>query len=107
MLSNMIEATMYALDNFTSSMNLTKKMVLSVEETGWPSNGTQKANETTAKTFVTSVHEFLSNGGPKSLGSRLRSFYLFEAFDEGNKPHIKQPAEPYWGILHANGTTKW
>mmetsp|Transcript_15520 Transcript_15520/g.33466 ORF Transcript_15520/g.33466 Transcript_15520/m.33466 type:complete len:319 (-) Transcript_15520:96-1052(-) len=94
-LKNMIQATNVALGKYNNKTTLD----LTLGETGWPSDGNQYANSTLAQAYFQNAYQYLVSQ------NQVRSWFLFEAFDENNKPGAN--TEKYFGILKQDGQKKW
>lgn len=96
------DATMYALIQLGFP-----NLPLIVGETGWPTANGLDATVANAQTFNQNLinHVKSGNGTPAFPTAALQTF-LFEMYDEDNKP-TPPPFEPDWGIYKNSGGSKY
>eukprot|EP00413_Alexandrium_margalefii_P027855 CAMPEP_0204569052 /NCGR_PEP_ID=MMETSP0661-20131031/37521_1 /ASSEMBLY_ACC=CAM_ASM_000606 /TAXON_ID=109239 /ORGANISM="Alexandrium margalefi, Strain AMGDE01CS-322" /LENGTH=511 /DNA_ID=CAMNT_0051577121 /DNA_START=87 /DNA_END=1622 /DNA_ORIENTATION=+ len=87
-----------------------KSMPVTVGESGWPSAGHPEATLQNACDYArNSIHAATRTDNP--MDPHLRTFYLFEAFDEQKKAQVahggsSRETENNFGIFYENGTPK-
>ncbi|MCA0304585.1 MAG: hypothetical protein LCH95_19430 [Proteobacteria bacterium] len=73
-----------------------------VGETGWPTEGAAAATVANARLFNQGLieHSRSRRGTPRRPGRAVTS-YLFEMYDEANKPPVPGPFESAWGLFNS------
>ncbi|XP_010669543.2 glucan endo-1,3-beta-glucosidase 5 [Beta vulgaris subsp. vulgaris] len=83
-------------------------MSIIVGEIGWPTDGDNNANPTTARRFNQGLVNHLSAGkGTPMRPSGPIDVYLFSLIDEDDKSILPGNFERHWGIFNYDGTPKY
>ena len=84
------------------------RLAVVVGECGWPTQGNTVATIANAQTFNQNLinHCKSSGGTPRRPGSPIIC-YVFEMYDEANKPTGPGPFEVAWGVCNGSGKAKY